>query len=809
MRPIRLLFPACGLVGLLLGSLAHGAEPTAEQIRFFETNIRPIFAEHCIKCHGPEKQWSNFRLDSREALLKGGDFGEGAVPGKPAESLLIKAVRQVDEELSMPPKSKLSDRQIADLETWVQQGAAFPAAETAEAQSRYRDPKHWAFQPVAATQPPAVKDTNWVQSPIDNFILAKLEADGLAPAPIADKRALIRRATFDLTGLPPTPAEIDAFLQDDHPQAFARVVERLLNSPAYGERWGRHWLDVARYADSNGLDENVAHGNAWRYRDYVINAFNTDKPFRQFVHEQIAGDLLPASNDAQRREQLVATGFLAIGPKVLAEPDESKMEMDVIDEQLDTLGKAFLGLTLGCARCHDHKFDPIDTADYYALAGVFKSTRTMESFKKVAKWHENVLPDAEAQARDAAHKQQVAEKKAAIQALIDAATATVKANAKPDETLPEKLEPLFPAETQAQLKQMREALAALEKAAPEMPTAMGATEFTVTDVAIHIRGSHLKLGDVTPRRVPVVFTSVETPEFTTSQSGRLELAQWLTDPKHPLTYRVLVNRVWRWHFGKGLVRTPDNFGMLGDAPTHPELLDWLAQRFVEDGTSLKELHRLIMLSSVYQQSSIPAAATAERDPENRLWGRAEVHRLEAEAVRDALLAVSGELDPTLGGSLLTVKNRAYFFDHTSKDLTNYATARRSVYLPVVRNNLYDVFQLLDFPDAAVTNGDRATTTVAPQALLMLNSELVAQASSRLAERIQAAAPENQVRIAKLYTLAYGREPSADEQAAGEQFLKQVEQTLQTTESDATKRTQMAWETLCHVILAANEFIYVR
>ncbi len=811
MRPYRLLLLTCCLVGLLLAlaPAPRADEPTAEQIRFFETNVRPIFAEHCIKCHGPETQWSNFRLDSRAALLKGGDFGEGAIPGKPEESLLIKAVRQVDEELSMPPKGKLTDRQIADLETWVRQGAPFPAAETAEAQSRYRNPKHWAFQPVVAPPPPAVKDTGWVQSPIDNFILAKLEADGLAPAPVADKRTLIRRATFDLTGLPPTPAEIDAFLQDDHPQAFARVVERLLNSPAYGERWGRHWLDVARYADSNGLDENVAHGNAWRYRDYVINAFNVDKPYREFVHEQIAGDLLPASTDAERREQLVATGFLAIGPKVLAEPDESKMEMDVIDEQLDTLGKAFLGLTLGCARCHDHKFDPIDTADYYALAGVFKSTRTMESFKKVAKWHENVLPDAEAQASDAAHKQQVVEKKAAIQTLIDEATATVKANAKPDETLPEKLEPLFPAETQAQLKQMREALAAFEKSAPEMPTAMGATEFTVSDVAIHIRGSHLKLGDVTPRRVPVVFTSVQTPEFTTSQSGRLELAQWLTDAKHPLTYRVLVNRVWRWHFGKGLVRTPDNFGMLGDAPTHPELLDWLAQRFVEDGTSLKELHRLIMLSSVYQQSSIPTVTTAERDPENRLWGRAEVHRLEAEAVRDALLAVSGELDSTLGGSLLTVKNRAYFFDHTSKDLTTYATARRSVYLPVVRNNLYDVFQLLDFPDAAVTNGDRATTTVAPQALLMLNSDLVAQASSRLAEQIQAHAPENQVRLTKLYALAYGREPSADEQAAGEQFLKQVEQTLQTSEPDATKRTQLAWETLCHVILAANEFIYVR
>lgn len=797
---ITLLFAGLGLRTL------SAAEPEPAQVEFFEKKIRPLLVEQCLKCHGPAKQWSNFRVDSRAALLKGGDFGIGVVPGKPDDSLLIKAVRQSDEELSMPPKSKLSAQQIADLETWIKQGAVYPADLVVK--SRFRDPQHWAFQPVVDPALPDVKNVVLAAAGLDRFIVAGLEAKGLTPAARADKRTLLRRATFDLTGLPPTPDEVAAFAADERPDAFARVVERLLDSPAYGERWGRHWLDVVRYADSNGLDENVAHGNAWRFRDYVVSAFNRDKPLDQFIREQLAGDLLPFTSDTQRAEQLIATGFLALGPKVIAEPDELKMEMDIIDEQIDTLGKAFLGLTLGCARCHDHKFDPLQTADYYALAGIFKSTRTMESFKKVAKWHENVLPDATAAAQQAAHQQQLATKKLEVQALVEAANATLKA-ASPEGALPEKPEGQYPAPTQAKLKQLRDELAALEKTPPEPPAAMGVTEHKVVEVPIHIRGSHLKLGELTPRHVPVVFTSVEAPNFTPVQSGRRELADWLVNPRHPLTYRVFVNRVWRWHFGKGLVRTPDNFGMLGEAPTHPELLNWLTCRFIERGASVKELHRLIMLSNTYQQSSQPPALTAERDPDNLLWGRVEVRRLEAEAVRDNLLAVDGTLDRTLGGSLLQVKNRAYFFDHTSKDNTNYTSQRRSLYLPVVRNNVYDVFQLLDYPDAAVTTGDRATTTIAPQALLMLNSELVAKASANLAKRILAERTTTAERIERLHQLAYGRAATASEVAAGEQFLEAADKLLAASEADAMQREQTVWGAYCQTILAANEFIYTR
>ena len=801
------------MIGLLLCLAFAGDEParvekpTAEQLRFFETNVRPVLVEHCQKCHGDKKQWGGLRLDSREALMRGGDTGASIVPGKPKESLLIRAVRHEDEELKMPKEGKLTERQIADLVRWVEMGAPFPQAQKSGV--RTRDPNHWAFQPPADVAVPAVKNETWPQSVIDRFILAKIEASGLTPAKRADKRTLIRRVTFDLTGLPPTPAEIDAYLADESNDAFVRVVDRLLDSPRYGERWGRHWLDVARYADSNGLDENICHGNAWRYRDYVVSAFNSDKPFDRFVAEQLAGDLLPFANEAQLHEQLIATGFLSIGPKVLAETDEAKMRMDMVDEQLDTTGRAFMGLTLGCARCHDHKFDPIDTADYYGLAGVFKSTLTMTKYTKIADWHEHLLPSAAATAKKTEYDSKLIAKKAAVAEFVVAADKAVQESlaADPNKKPPEKLETLYPDGTKAELKKRRDELAVLEKAGPDLPAAMGVTEDKIIDLAIHVRGNPLKLGDVVPRRTPPVLRSVPVPQFTDKESGRRQLAAWLVDPQHPMTSRVFVNRVWRWHFGKGLVRTTDNFGLLGEAPTHPELLDWLARRFIADGWSIKSLHRVILNSSTYQQAATVGGG-ATGDPENRLFSRANVRRLEAEAVRDSLLAVSGQLDLSMGGSLLKVKNREFFFDHTSKDLTTYDSRRRSLYLPVVRNNVFDVFQLLDFPDPAVSSGDRATTVVAPQALLMLNSELAMQAAADFAGRVLADSKDDDQRLSRLYVMAYGREPSAEERQADRAFLAEVAQ-AQAGENDADKRRKQAWVTLCHVALAANEFIYVK
>ncbi len=800
-------------------------DPQPDALRHFEKAVRPVLVEHCLKCHGPEKQWGSLRLDSREALLKGGDTGPAIISREPEQSLLIRAVRHVDDELKMPPapKEKLTDRQIADLVLWIKQGAAYPAS--APVADRKKNADHWSFKPPAVFAVPLVEHTAWPKSPVDHFVLARLEHARLTPTGPSAKRTLIRRATFDLIGLPPTADEIADFLADEHPDAFDRLIDRLLASPAYGERWGRHWLDVARYADSNGLDENVAHGNAWRYRDYVVDAMNRDTPYDQFLIEQLAGDLIPAADAAERNRNLIATGFLAIGPKVLAEVDEAKMQMDIIDEQIDTVGRAVLGLTLGCARCHDHKFDPIATADYYGLAGIFKSTRTMEHFKKVAKWYENPLTTATSAAAKAAFDEQVAVKRAAIQTLVERAneqvrTATpasppsaggnqqaVPATAGAGKGAAANPESQYPETTRAELKRLRDELAAFEKTAPEMPMAMGATEDKVVDAAIHIRGNPLKLGETIPRRVPLILQSAADAKFTADQSGRLELARSFTSPQHPLTGRVIVNRAWRWHFGKGLVRTPDNFGLLGELPTHPELLDWTARRFTEQGWSLKRLHRLIMLSSTYQQDSLPAPALVEHDPENRLFGRFDVRRLEAEEIRDALIAVGGRLDQAMGGSLLTVKNRAYFFDHTSKDLTDYNSPRRSLYLPIVRNNVYDVFQLLDYPDAAIPTGDRTTTTIAPQALMMLNSDFIAHASADLATRVLGAAVDDKDRVNHMYVTSYGREATSAEIAESLALLANIEHALPKNPADDSRR--QAWAGLCQVIVAANEFIYVQ
>ena len=787
---------------------AGGKLPTAEQIRFFEANVRPLLANRCFKCHGDKKQWGGLRLDSREALLKGGDSGAAIVPGKPQKSLLIISVRHKDDDLRMPKNGKLTERQIAELVRWVEMGAPFSAAPNET--SRIRDPNHWAFQPLSEKPVPVVTNSEWPQSALDHFILAKLEATGQSPSIQADKRTLIRRVTFDLIGMPPTPDEIDAFLSDKSPDAFARIVDRLLESPQYGERWGRHWLDVARYADSNGLDENVAHGNAWRYRDYVVKAFNRDKPFDQFIIEQLSGDLIPFNSESQQHEQLIATGFLSIGPKVLAETDQAKMRMDIIDEQLDTMGRAFLGLTLGCARCHDHKFDPIETADYYALAGIFKSTLTMRKYNKVAEWHENLLPSAAATAMKAEFDAKVAAKKSAISQFTATADklARRKLAAESKTKHPQKLETLYPEATKAKLKKLRDELSAFEKAGPDLPSAMGVTENKVTDIAIHVRGNPIKLGAIVPRGTPAVIRGPRIQKFTDRESGRRQLAEWLVDPRHPLTARVFVNRVWRWHFGKGLVRTTDNFGLLGEAPSHPELLDWLAHRFITDGWSIKSLHRLILMSNTYQQASTPSTELVSHDPENRLFGRAEVRRLESEAVRDALLTISGQLDFTMGGSLLKIKNRAYFFDHTSKDLTTYDSLRRSIYLPVVRNNVFDMFQLLDFPDPAVSNSNRSTTVVASQALLMLNSDFVMLAAKDFADRLLTESSDENQRLSQLYVIAFGREPTADERQADRVFLAKMAQS-QSTKPDSDKRRRQVWATLCHVVLASNEFMYVK
>ena len=788
-------------------------EPAREHLDFFEKKIRPVLVERCYECHSAaaKKNKGGLTLDTRDGVLKGGDAGSVVAPGDPEKSKLIEAVRYKNRDLQMPPKSSLSSEQVRDLEQWVKLGAPDPRTEAVAQTGGKRaltveeGRQFWAFQPLANPSVPKVGNRqSAIGNPIDAFINAKLGEKKLAAAPAADKRTLIRRATFDLTGLPPAPEEVDAFLADKSPDAFAKVVDRLLASSAYGERWGRHWLDVARYADSNGLDENVAFGNAWRYRDYVVNSFNADKPYNRFVQEQIAGDLLPAEGTPQRHEQLTALGFLSIGPKLLAEPDKVKLEMDLIDEQIETLGRAFLGMTFGCARCHDHKFDPVPTADYYALAAIFKSTRTMDDLKTIAKWHEPEVATPAERAVVEVHQRKAADQKAAIAKLVATANKSLVTD-KGLKEVPKNAESQYPTNVIAELKQLREALAKLEKDAPELPSTMGVTDSTnvVKTLPVHIRGSHLSLGKPVPRGFPQVMQVASLrSEMPEKQSGRLELAQWLASPQHPLTARVMVNRIWRWHFGQGLVASTDNFGILGERPSHPELLDWLARKFIAEGWSVKAMHRHIMASAAYQRATKPAADARRSvvDSENRLLSHFPIRRLEAEEVRDSVLFVAGLLERTMGGKTIPVKNREFFFNHTSKDATTYDSPRRALYLPVVRNNVYDLFEQFDFPDPAVPNGNRNATVVAPQALLMLNSDLVGKAAEKFAASLLASASDDVRRIELAYQKAYARPPTAKELARAKKFL--------TDFRPDSAASPSAWAVFCQSLLAANEFIYL-
>ena len=799
---------------LLVSPRAPAADKPAE-IAYFEKHVRPLLIRRCYSCHSARSKpiRGELRLDTRRGWRTGGASGPAIRPGRPDDSLLIQAIRHGDDGPKMPPKKKLPIEEIRILERWVARGAVDPRTGDSASGRKRGGADHWAFQPVQPGRVPvaAGSHANWSRTPIDRFVLARLVDAGLAPSPPADRRVLIRRVTFDLIGLPPTPEPVAAYLADNRPGAWERLVDRLLGSPHYGGRWGRHWLDVARYADSNGLDENVAHGNAWRYRDWVIDSLNADRPFDAFVRDQLAGDLRPeptGGSQQQRHQRLIATGFLSLGPKVLAEVDAKKMEMDIVDEQVDTVGRAFMGLTLGCARCHDHKFDPVSTRDYYALAGVFQSTRTMEHFKKVARWWENPIATAADQQRLETHKTRIAGKKAEIDGLIEAATKVLGDDASTDDKgrpNSEDNEKRFPDDTRRALKHLRQELETLRGATPELPTAMGVTDGTVTNLAVHIRGSHLELGDSVPRGVPKVFAGPDVAPFPAKQSGRLELANWLTRPDNPLTARVFVNRLWRWHFGRGLVVSTDNFGQLGRRPSHPRLLDFLAAELVRGEWSIKRLHRLIVLSATYRMQSSPRKDAIAVDPENRLWWRSPLRRLEAEALRDAMLAVAGELDPQMRGSLLHVKNRGYFFDHTSKDETRYNVPRRSVYLPVVRNHLYDVFTLFDYTDASVMTGDRATTTVAPQALFLLNSDLVERVSRRLAATVLASpATDDSERIDRLSEHVLGRPATVGDLRRCKRFLERIRGILPENSQPAD-----AWSALCHVLLASNEFIYLR
>lgn len=727
----------------LILNYSSAAEPTAAQLQFFENKVRPVLADNCYKCHSAtaEKVKGGLLLDSREATLKGGETGPAVVPGNLDKSLLIQAVRYTDPDLQMPPKGKkLSDQQIADLEAWVKMGAPDPRAATA-AQKSWKDSAKdwWAWQPLTRPAVPEVKDSSWGQTPVDKFTLSKLEEKGLKPNPIADKRTLIRRATFDLIGLPPTPAEVDAFLKDESPDAFAKVVDRLLASPHYGERWGRHWLDVARYSDTKGMvrrqREDPHSPYAWTYRDYVIKSFNDDKPYNQFVIEQIAADKLPGTKS--NPTNLTALGFLTVGERFMG------MQQDVINDRIDVVTKGFLGLTVSCARCHDHKFDPIPTKDYYSLHGIFAST---------------VEP--------------------AVETMIQTPpnTTEYKDYYRQRSDLQKRKEELEDEFRAARLKRDRDKIRQLLRQSRENATQITRLEMThpgavmramtvedtrrPKDSPVFIRGEAENKGPVVPRQFLEILSGPTRTHFTNG-SGRLELAHAIVNPTNPLTPRVLVNRVWQHHFGAGFVPTPDDFGTMSEPPSHPELLDYLATRFRDEGGSLKKLHRLIMLSSVYQQTSDNNARFAQLDPNNRLLWRANIQRVEFETLRDSLLAIGGGLDTNLYGRPIDLER-------------NPDSARRTIYGVVDRSDLLDAFVNFDFANPDMVNGRRYETTVPQQALFLMNSPVVVEQAKKLVAEDQfLACPSSADKIGFLYTRIYQRLPKPEEIQLGLDFIGQM------------------------------------
>ncbi len=1019
-----------GTVFATLASVTLAAPP--DESVFFEKKVRPILADRCFACHGSEKQKGGLRVDSRPALLTGGDRGAAINLRQPASSLLLRALNH-GEDLKMPPRNKLPAVEIAVIKEWLLRGAPWPATRPVtspvpknhERSFTAAEKAFWAFQPVKRPVVPTVPRPGFpIRNPIDNFILAKLGTTGLKPAAEAEKRTLFRRVTLDLTGLPPTPEETETFLNDPSPRAYENWVEHLLASPAYGEKWGRRWLDVARYADSNGMDENLAYTNAWRYRDWVIRSFNADKPYDEFVREQLAGDLLPGKTETERADHLTATGFLVIGPKMLAEDDPVKMRMDIIDEQLDTLGQVFMGLTLGCARCHDHKFDPITMADYYGLAGILYSTRTMKNYSVVATWNERPIGTPSTLVALAEQEKRVVALRAEIAAIAKEAKATTAAtltkerqraaeylaaaveiarrrrplkplvsdldrklptgavqveseafargnvlrltdgygagigviiNAGPlpnyaeydvkiatagtyqlvvryaaaesrpvqimangqliaregcgsrtgswnpdtqmwaaegiltlpagktvlrferegpfphldkfallpmtpeqaaraplsvaqvaterrllasalgewveviakrqgrlptDEERhriataadgPFRITPTAEKETQSryreQLHRLRAALAALEKTRPPVEEVMAVEDGKGETLRIHLRGNHLTLGAEAPRRFPRILGGDKPLSLGTDRSGRRELAEWLTQPDHPLTARVMVNRLWAGHFGAGLVRSPDNFGRLGERPTHPELLDWLAAEFVQAKWSIKHLHRLIVTSTVYRLGSQADPAALATDPENRLLSHYNRRRLDAEEIRDGMLAVAGLLDRKSGGSLLTVGPRQYVTGTGNRNYEGYAHPRRSVYLPVIRSALYDVFQTLDFPDPSVPSGQRTATTVPGQALMTLNSPLADQTAEAFARSLLAHKGTEKDRVHEAYRRAFGRAPNTRELDRVLAYLTKSQEHADPRLASQARQLQ-AWRGLCRVLLGSNEFVFV-
>ncbi len=799
-QALRRGFLAMGLYSVIATAvLATDDQPKSndEQLAFFEKKIRPLFIENCYICHSEHhKEAGGLRVDDLRAITHAGPNGAAVVPGKADKSLLIARVTHRDDAKLMPPDHRLSDQQIDDLKKWIDDGAAWPALVIPKDIDQSLDKRvvheelkasHWAWQPLKSVTVPELEPdhplASWARTDVDKFIAKGLIDNGLTPVGDASKATLLRRLTFDLTGLPPTEEEILAFALDESDNAVETVVDRLLASKAFGERWGRHWLDIARYGESTGSARNLPYPHAWRYRDYVIDSFNSDKPYNLFLQEQLAGDQLPASSLAQKRDQLIATGFLALGVKDVNQRFKVRYDMDNVDEQIDTVSRAVIGLTVSCARCHDHKFDPVSTHDYYALAGIFTSTELCDALRnqmgggglayyvptRLLSLSENGTTENTPEL-----EQEIERKKAEVEQARQAFT-MIRDSVKQADRGPDHAKKLQQARQAMQKKQAE--LVALTDPAKRGAVALGVRDVAQpADTEIRIRGEAEKVGPSVPRGFLSVLDYLPHQPIPANRSGRLELANWLTEPSNPLTTRVVANRIWQHLLGEGIVNTVDNFGVTGGVPTHPELLDYLANSFVQKGWSFKKLIREIVLSRSYQLSSASSKDALAKDPANKLQWRHSPRRLDAEEIRDSILALAGQLSfgrpensPSNDLPVIEIRNNG----PEARNILSHAarSKHRSVYLPLVRGIVPGPLEVFDFAEQGMVTGKRTNTTVAPQALFMLNDALVRAYSQELAKKLTAdKVGTSSDKVAKAYRLILNRQPQSDERKQAIAFL---------------------------------------
>ncbi len=863
MKSALLLLPT-----LLFPCLLGAAETlTSEQANFFEKQIRPVLVDKCYRCHGPDtaKPKGGLRLDTREATRRGGQSGPAVVPGDVAASLLLDAISYTNADSAMPPTKaggKLADSVIADFTTWVKMGAPDPrepaapgAPEPVPAKSLadYGEATQWwAWQLPVATPPPSVFATAWPRGAVDQYVLVKLEEKQLAPAADADAATWLRRVYFDLIGLPPRPQETMDFVKAwvaDAEKARTEAVDKLLATPQYGERWARHWLDVARYGESSGRDTNMIFSTAWRYRDYVIGAFNADLPFDRFLTEQLAGDLLPAADAKAKAQQQIATGFLALGTKALNEMNPAQFALDVADEQIDTVSQAFMATTIACARCHDHKFDPIPQREYYALAGIFLSTDTRYGTAGgIQNRHATDLLELPTdcalprvgKAVSASELQTMRDELAKLTVERDALFRENMASGKAPAAGTNQLRRLFliartgQLEADLKLYDTGGANKLLCMGVVEQPTerVLGTgrdfvrrriqerigrpAEFSkITDSPIFIRGDVAKPTASVPRGFVSVLSKGTVPSVPTKASGRLELAQWMTSGSNPLTARVMVNRVWSWLFGRGLVSTMDNFGTTGERPANLALLDHQALHFTQDlHWSVKLLVRELTLSHTYAQSSTYDDHAFHVDPDNALCWRMTPRRLEAECLRDAMLGVSSALDlRPPAGSGAAYYGEAQIGGPRAKvvadsGLTNAAGNYRSIYLPAARDALPEALDVFDAPDGNFVTGRREVTNTPSQALFLMNSPFVKEQAEKFATKLLSAIPGSgpnagmqdklAERVRWAYGLCFSRSPAESEIYAAQAFFSRCA-------SEPKSTPQAAWTSFCRALFGTAEF----